>query len=376
MACENCYTGCASIISDQCVRYTGIDIPFLEIYYGDSLDCVERAITDYLTLVSSGLGIIIDISEQDCTYITDLLPEEVTEFTALDVFQALVSAACDLNSRVASAQLQLDILNANYTIGCLTGVTSSSDTHDIVQATITKLCQVDAALTALAVNVDANYVKLVDLNTLIQAYLDSINPIPQINQRMVPYTAVEYYPPADNLDNFDATGAGISALGWDKVYLCNGQNGTPDKRGWIPVGVSVVKGGLDDYLPEVDPAISSNPNYALFDTEGNNNITLTTNQIPSHTHLATASSVVTDPGHGHSLIADTYAGNDGRGTAVSSSGDDVFNWESGKVNADVVDTSLTKITVATTVTNAPQGAGQSHSNIPPVKACYYIIYIP
>lgn len=364
MACENCYTGCASIISDQCVRYTGIDIPFLEIYYGDSLDCVERAITDYLATVATGEGITIDISEQDCTYITDLLPEEATEFTALEVFQALVEAACDLNSRLTSVQYDLSILNADYAVECLSGVIPATNTHDILQATITKLCEVDADLAALAVNVDANYVKLADLNTLIQAYLDSINPVPQQNLRMIPYTVVEYYPPAGNLDNFDATGAGISALGWDKIYLCNGQNGTPDKRGWIPVGVTVVKGGLNDYNAKVNPVGYGNPTYTLNGINGQNNVTLTIDQIPSHTHLATANSIVTDPGHAHDFPG--VGGNGGSGSPE----------REGDPATLTTDPAITKITVATTVINSAQGGGQSHTNIPPVKGCYYIIYIP
>lgn len=371
MACENCYTGCASIISDQCVRYTGIDIPFLEIYYGDSLDCVERAITDYLATVATGEGIIVDISQQDCTYITDLLPPDITEFNALQVFQALVEAACDLNSRLTSAQYQLNILNADYAVECLSGVISATDTHDVLQATITKLCEVDADLTALAVNVNANYVKLADLNTLIQAYLDSINPVPQQNLRMVPYTVVEYYPPAGNLDNFDATGAGISALGWGKIYLCNGQNGTPDKRGWLPVGVTNVKGGVDDYLPEVNPSLPGNPTYTLNNVNGQNNITLATNQIPSHTHIASVS--IDDPGHIHNT---EFKASEADLSEPGMSGI-LMNRDTTWNSTAATSLSFTGLNgTNVNVTNAAQGGGQSHSNIPPVKACYYIIYIP
>ena len=50
---------------------------------------------------------------------------------------------------------------------------------------------------------------------------------------MVPYTVVEYYGP---LTYFDNTGAGQGD--WDRIFLCNGLNGTPDKRGRVAVGLN------------------------------------------------------------------------------------------------------------------------------------------
>ena len=39
MSCSNCFNGCTEIISDQCVRYTGFNIPALGISNGDTLRC-------------------------------------------------------------------------------------------------------------------------------------------------------------------------------------------------------------------------------------------------------------------------------------------------------------------------------------------------
>ena len=112
---------------------------------------------------------------------------------------------------------------------------------------------------------------------------------------MVPYTVVEYY--GSLVGNFDVSGAGIGD--WEKIYLCNGNNGTPDKRGRVPVGVIAgVGGGALD--PNVDPATPTNPNYALLGTTGTNTVTLNTSQLPPHTHIAT----VTDPTHVHFTIGD------------------------------------------------------------------------
>jgi hypothetical protein len=122
-------------------------------------------------------------------------------------------------------------LNSDYDVDCLDGVTDSSDTHDVVQAIITKLCELGVDLEALALDVDTNYVKLADLNSLISAYLDSIAVGTQQYLKMVPYTALEYYGPVTNYptvaDGFGLTGIGYGA--WEKVYLCNGLNGTPNK---------------------------------------------------------------------------------------------------------------------------------------------------
>jgi len=154
----------------------------------------------------------------------------------------------------------------------------------------------------------------------------------------------------------------------DKIYLCNGQNSTPDKRGFIPVSVTEVKGGLG-YDDLVNPVLPGNPNYEFLIADGQNTVTLTIDQIPSHTHLADANSTVVehDGGHSHALTAITSVGGSGLGYE---------HVNSGNIETLQTDKSTTGITVDTTVINALQGGGQSHKNTPPVLPCYYIIYIP
>jgi hypothetical protein len=351
-----------------------VDVPVLGIQTGDSLSFVEQALITFLTSTLDGTGIKIDIDpEIICALVQDYLPT-CGDITAVDLFNALIKAACDLQEQVDAIVAELAILNGNYDIDCLTGVTSSSDTHAIVQAVITKLCDVSADLVALALDLDTNYVKLADLNALIQAYLDSIAPATNIQyKKMVPYTAVEYYGP---LSNFDASGAGLSGLGWQNVYLCNGNNGTPDKRGRVGVGaIQGVGGGALN--PNVDPTFPGNPNYNLNMLQGTNTVTLTTNQIPSHSHLAT--SIVTDPTHNHT--SGTIPGK-GTGLTPASTGVAVDRATppggGGAGSAFSANEWTTKastgITVGTTVANS--GGGLSHSNIQPVLACYYIIYLP
>lgn len=375
MACSNCYNGCTEIVSDRCVRYTGLDVPVLGILSGDSLSVVEASLIEFLTSTLNGIGIkpIVD-PLIICNVVQQYLPD-CGEFTLNDYITALVKAACDLQEQVDAVVAELLVLNANYDVDCLTGVTSTSDTHAVLQAVITKLCDLDVELAALALDVDTNYVKLADLNSLIAAYIASVSPDgTKYYTRMVPYTVVEYYGPLTG--NFDVTGAGLND--WEKIYLCNGLNGTPDKRGRVPVGVIVGVGG-GAMNPAVDPATPTNPNYALNGTTGANTVTLNTSQLPSHTHVAT----VTDPGHTHFTLADVVDTTGVLPTNTTSiakestfgSSQEEYAMRSSAITAAILGLSSSN-TTGVSVTNAAAGSGGAHSNIQPVLACYYIMYIP
>jgi microcystin-dependent protein len=97
--------------------------------------------------------------------------------------------------------------------------------------------------------------------------------------------------------------------------------------------------------------------YNVGTTGGADSVTLTSGQMPSHSHTAT--STVTDPGHNH-----TYS----RLISGGPSGDS--NHE-GTPQTTNTSTSTTGITVATTIANT--GGGSSHENRPPFVAMGYII---
>jgi microcystin-dependent protein len=360
--CSNCYNGCAEIVSDKCVRYTGVDVPVLGIQNGDSLSYVEQALITFLTSTLDGTGIKPTIDPAIICNLVDQYLPDCGDLTIVDISVALIKAACDLQEQIDAINATLTTLNADYDVDCLSGVTNSSDTHAVLQAVIDKLCQLEIDLVALELDLTTNYVKLADLNSLIAAYLASVAPSgTQQYTKMVPYTAVEYY---GSLSNFDGSGKGLVSAGFDKIYLCNGQNGTPDKRGRLPVGViQGVPGGAMD--PAVDPAFPGNTNYSLLTTNGANTVTLTSAQMPVHTHATTVT--LTDPGHKHSLtIGQSYTGAPTSVTTVGSGAN-------GPITLDTT-TATTGLTVG--VTNANAGSGQSHTNVPPVLACYYIMYIP
>ncbi len=374
MACNNCYNGCVETTSDKCVRYTGENVEALSIANGDNLYTVEQALINAVVSFLDGTGIDITIDPAAyCALVTSYLPEckpICAPPTAVELFEALVKAACDLQVQIEDVAADIATLNADYDVDCLSGVTSSSDTHAVLQAAITKICELGVDLSALALDVDTNYVKIADLNTLIQDYLDSISVSTKYYNKMVPYTVVEYYGPLTG--NFDATGAGLGD--WEKIYLCNGLNGTPDKRGRVGVGAIVGVGG-GALNPSVDPSTPGNPNYSLLQISGANTITLNSTQIPAHTHTATAS--ITDPGHRHDIWGITGGDNQDNSNTVRFAGGDKDQGETAFyfTNTQACQTSTTGISASISV-NASTGGGAGHANIQPVLACYYIMYIP
>jgi len=387
MSCESCYNGCVDVLSDKCVRYTGDTYASVGIDAGDSLYQVEIALIEKVISFLNGTGINISVNPiYLCNYMQTFLPAGST-FNIPTIISGIVRAICDTHSSIISINNTLQTLNADYTIGCLTGVTASSDTHDIVQATITKLCNVSSDLAALTLDVDTNYVKLSDLDALIAAYLASQGGGNSNQQylKMVPYVAYEYY---GSLNNFDGTGAGINANGFYKVYLCNGLNGTPDKRGRVAVGaianVPPVGVGLD---AAVNPANPGNPNYDIYTTAGANTVTLITSQIPSHSHTASVVASGSVGNHTHIVMG---GGGPGSGNVPNST--QVISNETAQggnssykmlpANVQSHNSGITSasgagaVTLNVSVINDNTGSNAAHTNIQPVIGAYYIMYIP
>lgn len=356
MACSSCYNNCPEIVSDKCVKYTGVNVPVLEIKQGDSLSYVTQALVSFLVSALDGSGIKINLDEADYCELVSQYLQECETVTAFDLFKALVKASCNIQSQIDSINSTLNTLNADYTVDCLSGVTASSDTHDVVQAVISKLCALEDVVSALSIDVDTNYVKLSELNSLIKAYIDSTAVATKYSSRMVPYAIQAYY---GSLSVFDATGAGLTSTEWEDIYLCNGENGTPDLRGRAIVGaISGVPGGTLDSTR--NPSSSAfNPNYSKGTPYGANSVTLTEQQIPSHTHTAVANG-----DHSHTVIA--QAGTDTNSGALVGGVASVANDGEATTSTDGEHTHTIQAT----------GGGEAHTNVQPVLPTYWIMYIP
>jgi len=366
--CSNCYNGCTEIISDRCVRYTGIDVPALGITTGDTLSHVEESIVNFLVPVLNGVGIKPVIDDNIiCNLVRANLPTctTCTGFTLNEVLTAIIKSVCDLQEQIDILGAVVADIEAPYTTGCLTVAPGNSITHRVLQATINKLCALNAQFLQLLIDLPNTYVAIADLDVLIQDYLNSTTGN-LISNKMVPYSVLPYFGP---ITFFDSSGAGTGD--WNKIYLCNGNNGTPDLRGRALTGV--INGVPGPTLsPVVDPAISpANPNYSLYDVAGANQITLTSTQIPVHTHANTVNTVLTDPGHTHSFNKTNDYTSGGQSATSGLGVDGTQLTASSGING-------TGITAVTTITNVagPVGGGLPHANIQPVTACYYIQYRP
>lgn len=375
--CSNCYNGCTEITSDKCVKYTGVDVPVLGIKNGDSLSYVEQALITFLSSTLDGTGIIPVIQPSDvCPSVDKHLPD-CDPISLNNWLTALLKALCALEDTVA------EIPSANpevaYDIDCLS-VSDATSTIDVLQAVIYKVCAVAQQLTDFITYVDATYVKISDINTYIQNYLDTQPSEQLISNRMVPFSIVAAAGGAAFLSNFDASGSGIG--NWANIYLCNGNNGTPDLRGRALIGTndgSMGGGALDS---AVDPAVSGNPSYGLGSVHGSNSVVLSTGQLPAHSHANTAASTITPESHSHLSVGAESAGtslnandpiepsfstggNFGYGLKCSTNGEGV----TGKTNE-------VTLSVDTTITNSLTGGGNGHQNYQPGRGVYYIIYIP
>lgn len=368
MSCNNCFNGCTEVVSDKCVKYTGIDIPSLGISKNDPLLIVSGKITEQLLKLIDGTGVVPYINSNSlCNLVSSYLPSEGT-VTIVNIIDAIFKSICSLQTQVTNVQNSVNVIEADYVITGLPGVSVDSKTHTILQATINKLNDLNVTYSAFVINVNNNFVKVADIDNYIETYLTSIGTTSLVKAKMIPYVAMEYYGP---LTNFDVTGAGTGD--WIDVYLCNGNNGTPDKRGRVAVGTTTGMGG-GAFPAQTDPSLSGNPTYTLNSTEGSNQVTLNTTQIPSHNHTASATSLVIDNGHTHDwgFGAETDDSNSGGSFKE-------FTQKPG-TNGDLplspIQNATTGISVNTNVVVNSNGGGLPHTNIQPSLACHYIIHLP
>lgn len=125
-------------------------------------------------------------------------------------------------------------------------------------------------------------------------------------------------------------------------YLCDGTNGTPDLRNSFIVGAGST--------------------YAVNATGGTADAV-----VVSHTHTATSTSAVSDPGHQH--VIPILGGNG----SVNNTNDLVGAIGDRQGATRYVETGTTGITVATTTTNTSSGVSGTNANLPPYYALAYIM---
>lgn len=347
--CIDCFDNCpeGKAISDRCIRYTGPDIECIGVCTNDTLYDVEAAIIEKLCAVLDGSSIDLSALSYDCDFINDILDGD--DKTLANVIQALLTASCTLKELIDEINATVGTV-ISINAPCLT-IPANPTLAQVVQALATKVCDIDDRL----IVIENDYVKDSDLCAKVELCIAG-SASTQYSSRMVPFVAYPYH---GSLSNFDANGTGLTANGFEKVYLCVGQTISafvlPDYRGRSPVGANTgVPGGAMDSA--VDPAIPANAGYSLVNKtkKGNYTHTLTVVETAAHTHS------IIDPGHSH----DTNFSQQSRPcaaacTAVIEPGGNILT-----------DAAVTGITINST------GGGQPHNNTHPVMGCHFIMFIP
>jgi microcystin-dependent protein len=130
---------------------------------------------------------------------------------------------------------------------------------------------------------------------------------------------------------------GSVPTGW---YLCDGSNGTPDLR--------------DKFI------IAAGSTYSVGATGGTANVTLTTNELPAHSHTATFTGSAL-AGHSHTFSGAPGGGGGGGGADLNTS------------YGSTTTSSVSAGTPSGTVAVASTGTGSSFSILNPYYALAYVM---
>lgn len=366
MACTNCFDSCGDRqTTDRCVEYTGEDVEILGVCKGDTLYQIELIVLEKLQVLMDGTGITFETLTLDCDFIKDILTGQ--DIQLANIIQALVVANCTLKDLVDAISTQI---NAPFTLdtSCLTLPTSPTR-DDILKAVVAKACESSTSVTTI----QNDYVKASELCARVVACIAAINDgssgeIVQESTKMPKYCPIPYEGP---LTVFDSSGKGITAQGYDKVYLCNGNNGTKDYRGRSPIGANVNVVG-PTLQTGVDPAQIQNAGYGLAvgDVRGEYAHTNTLLEEAPHTHAAT------QVAHSHFVVA---VGSD---APISSSSAVIRGHSTGgnfgyELEGSSATPSVGRSSSATPLISVSSaGGGQPHNNTHPVFVINYIIYLP
>lgn len=352
--CNNCYNNCLGSISpDGCIQYTGPDVPELGICQGDTLYSVEQAILVKLVSLLSGSNLSFPTLAITCPSLTSLINSSMGLSTIL---QAYADAICSLNSTVTTLGGQVNP-SSSFNVGCLTLTTATPTRDQVLQAALNKICDLN-----LRVNIiEGDYVKTEELSTLVNQIITAQT----LTQEYVKMSKFIAYPFFGSLSVFDSQGKGLASMGYDKIYICNGQavNGftLPDTRGYALVGANLnVPGAALDSA--VDPGLAANAGYGISQgtKKGELSHTSSIQEMPSHTHS------LTDPGHTHTSSVksqDTEGG--GRFGYIPNNNGDGDHSYSSKTDFSV-----------TGITNQATGNGQPHNNLQPSLGTIYIMFVP
>ncbi len=349
--CVDCLDNCTDPVSAKCVRSL-VSSECLGLCDTDSLYEFEVAVLDKICCILDGTCIKPGV-EFNCKFVLDLIGSQDKNLT--NILQALLDGECSLRQLIQDLDDEIHAPFSFFT-DCLSGLPTNPTRDEILNAALIKLCSVNTRVT----NIENDYVKNSELCTKVAACLAGGGPV-QENTKMPKFVAMPYHGP---MTVFDSNGVGLSAFGYDKVYVCNGQTVgtfiTPDYRGRSPLGANVGVPGVLAMDVNVNPSLPANAGYGINPgtKQGNYTNTLSPSQMPAHTHP------VNDPGHEHHL---DYYDDTSQGTANPS------------LKGDTTDNSVNPIHTTTDVTGITIGSAgnsQPHNNLHCSLGTIFIMFIP
>lgn len=361
VSCNDCLdNNCPEVTSDGCVKYTGDPIPILGICTGDTLSKVEEVVINALLTSLDGTGITpANVTLANCPWL--LLQFGTKNPTLSNLLQLLIDSNCTLKGLVDALQTQIAGANAVFDLGCLaSSLPANAAPNQILQGLITAFCATSHTVT----QIPGTYVQTTDLTSLVTTILQNLGLIGGSSGPAAPIQYSQYFPPNvampyfGSLSVFDNTGAGLPAVGFQNLFLCNGVNGTPDLRGRTIVGaIRNVPGGTLDSAVDPSNPLNPNTNYGVGDRFGESSHRLVTLELPAHTHS------ISDPGHSHvmgnGVLASTNFG-PYKGVGNNGAGGLLF---------------LNSTNIATTgiIGTNQAGGGDIHNNVQPSAAAYWVI---
>lgn len=351
------------------VLWTGINLDCFDICNGDS-------ITPLMEAIANRVCELLETTDVTSTVLCESLIQELgsQDKTIGTLLQILSTEACTLRELIediqeqlgTSTSLTLDFKCVSTSDAC--GTTNPDTLQGILQLIINSFCTLKDQFDEITENIGDT------INNSIEAYLDNLfttalpNRIIKQNTNPASYKFRGFIPPNcpieyyGSLTHFDSSGKGLDIMdGW---YLCNGNNGTIDKRGTVAVCAiqGMGGGGLQSYVnPASNPATPS-ANYSIGDRGGSVSVSLSLSQIPNHNH--NISHTISQNPHTHTMTFQK-SGNGGGGS------DAAYNSNFGSTT-DTLTTSASNADISISSTIGFTGGNQAHENRMPYIACAYI----
>lgn len=294
-------------VSINAIFWDGEDLPCFDICNGDS---IQPLVYDIATYVCETLD-NINVSEVIlCDDYIQLLGSQ--DKTIANLLQILLNKGCSLSQLVQELQEKVDTDSPiNVDFKCLDlDLDPCTDPRNlnisnVLQIIIDNFCNLEIKFEEFKEEINES------IESEIGDFINNLISSPQANRvikdtttEVTKYTLRGFVPPHTplpyfgSLSYFDTSGKGSGIM--EGFYICNGNNGTQDMRGFQPIGATQGAGGgsLDPIVDPVLNVVSPSANYVQGNKGGKISNYLTLNQLPQHNHTYT----INDPGHFHYMF--------------------------------------------------------------------------